>query len=366
MHTPWGCSCWTLLPLGISSATKEFQRRIHDVLCCLEGVVNIADDIIVVGRGKTLSEATHDHDRTVIELMHRLSLHGLRLNPDKIKFKTCTAPFMGHILTPEGLKPSSQIASAVLGMPRPHDKAATQRFLGSITYLSKFCPHLSEIVRPLRDLIHLNQEFLWADQHTEAFRKAKELVSQAPCLHYFDVNAQVVLQVDESESGLGAALLQPATHSANSTDISWQPVAYSSSSLSPTEQRYAQIEKETLAIVHTFHKFDQLLFGKADVVVHSDHKPLETIFKRPLADASRRLQSMMLTLQRYTFTVEYRKWSTLHIADTLFQAPLSITSYKKVQDELVYRVEVEAEHHDLSGFQDATIQEIRVVATLTH
>ena len=153
----------------------------------------------------------------------------------------------------------------------------TKRFLATITYLSKFCPHPSEVVRPLLDLTHLNQEFLWADQHTEAFRQAKEIVSQAPCLHYFDVNAPVVLQVDASEYGLGAALLQPGTHSANSTDILWQPVAHSSSSLSPTEQRYAKIEKETLAIVHAFHKFDQLLFGKADVVVHSDHKPLKII-----------------------------------------------------------------------------------------
>ena len=189
---------------------------------------------------------------------------------------------MGNILTPEGLKPSSEIANAVLSMPRPHEKAATQCFLGTITYLSRFCPRLSEVVRPLRDLTHLNQEFLWADQHTEAFRQAKELVSQAPCLRYFDVNAPVVLQVDASEYSLGAALLQPATHSANSTDILWQPVAYSSSSFSPTEQRYAQIGKETLAIVHVFHKFDQLLFGKADVVVHSDHKPYDKHARHPL------------------------------------------------------------------------------------
>ena len=362
MHTPWGRYRWTRLPFCISSAPEEFQRRIDDLFCGLEGVVNIADDIIVVGRGKTLSKATHDHDRTVIELMDRLSLHGLRLNPDKIKFKTCTAPFMGHTLTPAGLKPSSEIVNAVLSMPQPHDKAATRRFLGTITYLSKFCPRLSEVVCPLRDLTHLNQEFLWADQHTDAFRQAKELVSQAPCLRYFDVTAPVVLQVDASENGLGAALLQPATQSANSTDILWQPVAYSSSSLSPTEQRYAQIEKETLAIVHAFHKFDQLLFGKADVVVHSDHQPLEIIFKRPLADAPRRLQSMMLTLQRYIFTVEYRKGSTLHIADTLSRAPLPITSHKQVHDELVYHIELEAEHPELSGFQDATLQEIRVAA----
>ena len=61
------------------------------------------------------------------------------------------------------------------------------------------------------------------------------------------------------------------------------------------------------------------------MVVHSDHKPLEIIFKRPAADAQRRLQSMLLTLQRYSFTVEYRKGSTLHIADTLSRAPLPIT-----------------------------------------
>ena len=94
MHTPWGRYRWTRPPFGISSAPEEFQRRIHDVLFGLEGVVNIADDITIVGRGKTLSEATHDHDRIVIELMDRLSWHGLRLYIGIIKFKTCNAPFM--------------------------------------------------------------------------------------------------------------------------------------------------------------------------------------------------------------------------------------------------------------------------------
>ena len=317
MHTPWGRYSWTRLPVGISSAPEEFQRHLHDILCGMEGVVNIADDIIVVVRGESNTDAHVDHDKTVLELLERLSQHNLILNPDKIKFKTCTAPFIGHVLSPEGLKPSSEITSAVLNMPQPQDKAATRRFLGTITYLSKFCPNLSEVVRPLRDLTHVDKEFLWADQHTEAFAKAKELVSKAPCLWYFDVQAPVILQVDASEYGLDAALLQPMNNPNKATDIHWQPVAFSSSSLSATEQRYAQIEKETLAIVHAFRKFDQLLFGKSEITVHSDHKPLETIFKRPLASAPRRLQSMMLSLQRYSFSVEYRKGCSLHIADTL-------------------------------------------------
>ena len=235
MHTPWGRYRWTRLPFGISSAPEEFQRRLHDILCGMEGVVNIADDIIVIGRGEFLADAHVDHDNTVFELLNRLSQHNLKLNPDKIKFKTYTAPFMGHVLSPEGLKPSTEITNAVLNMPQPQDKAATRRFLGTIIYLSKFCPNLSEVVRPLRDLTHVDQEFLWADQHTEALTKAKELVSKAPCLRYFDVNAPVVLQVDASEYGLGAALLQPVNHPNKSPDIHWQPVAYSSSTLSPTE-----------------------------------------------------------------------------------------------------------------------------------
>ena len=151
MHTPWGRYRWMRLPFGVSAAPEEFQRHLHDILCGIDGVVNIADDIIVKGRRETLTEATRDHDVTVNQ-------HNLKINPDKIKFKTSTAPFMGHILTSEGLKPSTEIVTAVLDMPQPQDKAATRRFLGIITYLSKYCPNLSEVVRPPCDLTHIKQD----------------------------------------------------------------------------------------------------------------------------------------------------------------------------------------------------------------
>ena len=136
-------------------------------------MVNIADDILVVGKGESLADATRDHDNTVINLLNRLSQHNLKLNPDKIKFKTSTAPFMGHILTPEGLKPSNEIATAILDMPQPSDKAATRRFLGTITYLSKSCPNLSEVVRPLCDLTHNKQEFCGLNNTAEPFHRLK-------------------------------------------------------------------------------------------------------------------------------------------------------------------------------------------------
>jgi len=140
---------------------------------------------------------------------------------------------------------------------------------------------------------------------------------------YYDVNAPVVLQVDSSDYGLGAALLQPSKQHGDSTldESSLQPVAYSSKSLTPTKQRYAQIEKECLAIVEAFNKFDQWLLGKSNITVHTDHQPLQSIFQKDLTSGPKRLQKMMLFLQRYNFTVVYRKGSSLHLADTLSRAP---------------------------------------------
>lgn len=119
------------------------------------------------------------------------------------------------------------------------------------------------------------------------------------------------------------ALLQPSKHHNSSTldESCLQPVAYSSKSLTPTEQRYVQIEKECLAIVEAFNKFDQWLLGKSDITVHNDHQPLQSIFEKDLASAPKRLQKMMLFLQRYNFTVAYRKGSSLHLVDTLSRAP---------------------------------------------
>ena len=101
------------------------------------------------------------------------------------------------------------------------------------------------------------------------------------------------------------------------------------------------------------------------MTVHSDHQPLETIFKRPLASAPRRLQSMMHSLERYTFCVEYRKSSSLYPADALSRAPLPTKSQKQVHDELVYRVEFESNNPDLSAFHDVTLQDIRTAANQT-
>jgi hypothetical protein len=124
------------------------------------------------------------------------------------------------------------------------------------------------------------------------------------CLLQYDITKPVTIQCDASQTDLGAALLQDG-----------HPIAYSSRALTTTERNYAQIEKELLAIVYACEKFDQYIFGKSDVVVESDHNPLETIFRKPIHSAPKRLQRMRLRLQSYDIRVEYKKGTMMYLAD---------------------------------------------------
>ena len=85
-----------------------------------------------------------------------------------------------------------------------------------------------------------------------------------------------------------------------------QPIAYASRALTKTEQNYAQIEKELLAVVFGMEKFHQYTYGRK-TYVHSDHKPLERLYKKPLFHASKRLQRMFLRLQRYDIELSYKQ-----------------------------------------------------------
>ena len=74
----------------------------------------------------------------------------------------------------------------------------------------------------------------------------------------------------------------------------------------PTEPCYAQIKKEMLAIVFALKKFNHYTYG-LQVKVQSDHKPLESILRKPLSSAPRRLQGMMMRLQKYASDVRYER-----------------------------------------------------------
>ena len=124
-------------------------------------------------------------------------------------------------------------------------------------------------------------------------------------LRYFDAHRPVIIQVDASQKGLGATLLQDG-----------RPVTFASKALTPTEQHYANIECEMLACVFGAEQFHTYVFGRS-FTIESDHKPLEQINLKNLADAPARLQRMLLHLQNYDVKITYRAGREMLVADTL-------------------------------------------------
>lgn len=123
--------------------------------------------------------------------------------------------------------------------------------------------------------------------HQQAFEAIKKLITDEVTLAYFNPQEEVVLEVDASSRGFGAALTQKG-----------RPIAFASKSLTDTETRYANIEREMLAVIYACEKFHTFVYGKPFKVL-SDHKPLEMIHLKNLGAAPPRLQRMMLRLQGY-------------------------------------------------------------------
>ena len=299
------------MPFGISSAPEVFQRRMHELIEGLQGVEVIADDFMTVGYGKSQEEAVRNHDVNLTAFLQRCADRGIKLNPEKVKLRLREVPFIGHIASDKGLAVDPTKVRAIVEMPPPTDVAGVRRFLGIVQYVSKFLPRLSERTKPLRDLTQKETEWVWDQPQQAALDALKQAVASTPVLRYYSLQEEVTLQCDASQYGLGAAMMQNG-----------QPVAYASRALTTAEVRYAQIEKELLAIVFACDHFDAYVYGRERVNVETDHQPLEMIVRKPLNCAPKRLQRMLLQLQKYSLVVHYKKGKLMYLADTLSRAPL--------------------------------------------
>ena len=320
------------MPFGICSAPEEFQRHVNEIIEGLEGVTAIADDLLVTGAGNTHEEALADHDRNLSALLQRFRERNFKLNKDKFVFKQQKSKYCGHILTSEGILPHPAKVEAITQMPIPRSKTEVRRLLGMINYLGKFLPQLSDVSEPLRNLTKEQNQFIWSKVHQDAFNKLTQLISEPLLLRYYDLEEKVTIETDASDYGLGAVLLQAG-----------RPVAFASRTMTETERRYSQIEKECLALVFGCTRFDHHLHGREKITAVTDHKPLETILAKSINSAPKRLQRMMLRLQKYRLNIVYKKGTQMYISDHLSRSalPNGRTQKKEIDDYEVFTIHAE-------------------------
>ena len=189
-----------------------------------------------------------------------------------------------------------------------HDSADRCQGITDISWTGKL-PW--QVYPSLRDLCKTDVPYDWGPEHHAAFSNLKKAISSNEVLRYYDSTKPLVVQVDASQRGLGAALLQ-----ANG------PITFASKSLTETESRYSNIEREMLGIVFGLERFHQYVYGR-HVEVHTDHKPLESIYTKHLFAAPPRLARMLLRIQQYDVSIKYVPGSDVKLADALSRVNLS-------------------------------------------
>ncbi|XP_063959342.1 uncharacterized protein K02A2.6-like [Lytechinus pictus] len=298
-NSPFGRFRYLRLPFGLNVSQNVFQEKMDIILEKCPGTIGIADDIVVFGQDQ------QEHDKNLVNLMKVSREFGLVFNPDKCECSIPSVKFFGCYYDAAGVHPDPDKVESIKRIPPPDNVKDLQKFLGMVQYLSPFVAHMADHTDALCGLLRKDSEWQWNATHQQAFEALKDRISESTTLTYFDSRKPTVIQVDASLKGVGAALLQDN-----------KPVAFASKALTPTEQRYANIERELLAVVFGCTRFHTYVFGSS-FVTQSDHKPLENIQHKNLADTPPRLQRMMLRLQPYDYKVVYCPGKDMMLADAL-------------------------------------------------
>ena len=312
VNTHQGLYRYKRLTFGVASAPAIFQRVMDTMLQGIPNVVCYLDDILVTG---ATIEAHLDNLEAVL---HRLQQHGVRMNKEKSVFLAKKVTYLGHVIDAEGLHKSPTLTEAIVQAPPPQNTQELRSFLGMLNYYGKFIPNLATLLHPLNGLLRSGVKWQWSAQCRQAFEKAKEALQASSVLVHYDTDLPLVLAADASSYGVGAVI----SHRLPSGEE--KPIAFASRTLTRSEENYAQLEKEALALVFGVKKFHQFLYGRQFTLL-TDHKPLTTILGShigipPLAAA--RMQRWALLLSAYQYDIRYRQSECHGNADALSRLPI--------------------------------------------
>lgn len=119
------------------------------------------------------------------------------------------------------------------------------RFLGICKHLAKFSPKITE---QLRELLKGSNSWIWGPAQDTAFRNLKTELNSPEVSAQYCMGKETLVSAGCSVYGKGGVIRQKHGNV-------WRPVAFTSRSLSETEQRYAQIENDCFALTLVLEKF---------------------------------------------------------------------------------------------------------------
>ena len=291
--TPWG----NYRPKRLIFCAKASQDLFDDMMVKIFGDIpmclNQRDDILIGGQN------IEEHNETLRAVFQRAEDYGVTFNLDKCQFGVEELEFYGYHFTKHGLKPRLDKVKAIKECERPETKEAVKSFLGMTGYLSKFIPRYASLTAPLRRLTQEQVRFSWGNEEQRAFDKLKDSISGDNTMIYFQPNKPIVVRTEASyHDGLSAGLFQNIGNGL-------QPVHFISGTMTKTEKRYSQTEKDALAIRWAKNRLRMYLLGAPKFKIITGHKPLISMFNKVTAKLPPRIERWVMDMQDVDFELCY-------------------------------------------------------------
>ena len=226
--TRWGQMEFLRMPMGINNAPQAFTRLMELALAGLQWTTCVVylDDVIVFG--KTIEE----HLIRLDGVLERFRTNGLKLKPTKCQFFQEKVPFLGHMVSKEGVQPLPENIEKVKSWAIPKDVTDIRAIIGLGSYYWRFIKNYSEKVRPLAELTKKDVPFQWTEECQKAFENLKEeLMGASLVSHQQDHGGTFILDTDASGQTIGCVLSQVQ-------DGEEKVIAYGSRALSRQERNY--------------------------------------------------------------------------------------------------------------------------------
>jgi cleavage and polyadenylation specificity factor subunit 1 len=306
--TPFGLFEFPFMSFGLRNAAQTFQRFMDNTLRGLDFCFAYLDDILVFSRSLT------EHEQHLRVLFARLCSNGILINPSKCIFRVSELDFLGYNISAAGSRPLRSRVEDILAYSPPTTVGQLRRFLGMLNFYHRFIPKAAALQAPLHDLlsgpkVKNSYPISWTPQLLQTFEDCKDNLSRATLLAHPDSLAPLALVTDASTTAMGAALQQRVHHK-------WQPLAFFSRKLTPTQQKYSAYDRELLAIYEAVHHFRHMLEAR-HFTIFTDHKPLIYAFQQKRDKCSPRQFRHLDFIAQFTTDIRHISGQNNIVADTL-------------------------------------------------
>ena len=290
------------VPFGINFIPSFFQRIMSQIFSDVPFTFPYIDNLPF---GSKTWKEHFEHASIIIDRLNKVNL---KIKPSSVNLGHAQIKCLGHILSSRGIGIDPDKVKTILDWPLPKNGAELMSFLGTGTFLRGHIRHYADLTAPLETIKFTKVNIEWNPILIEHFNSTKVAISKAPFLKFPDFSKAFHIATDASNTGIGGVLYQPSSPDEHITPNNI--VAICSKKLNPSQQRYPAYKKELWGIVYSLRQFHAYVWGRNDLVIITDHKPLTYMFSS--IELSPALQQWLDTLLDYNFKILHRP-GILHV-----------------------------------------------------